>query len=384
MDMEIKDVVNQIKDVNTAVEAVNKLAVEIRAEVESKGATNGERFEKLSSDLQIAMAQLDELKRAEAVRVVTKADGQDDEYIEACKKVANFIKNPNDKEAKGALTYVSDITGAYAVGEVIANKIIKNEIASQPLLSIVDFAGTNNPNNSFPVDTSSATFRKADGLTTMPTINTQEMGKFLCNTHLFDGIATINPDLLADSDANIVETTMLKIQEAMALNNSQMILIGSGANDFEGITKNKTVLASQVVTSASTTLSVDEFKTFVYSLPAQYAKDASLVTLRSTVGAMASYKATTGSGYLWTPPNAVNPGAFDGIPVYEVADLDAWATGKTVAIIGNFKKYIVRSKLDLAIQFLQELYLPYRAWYYRYRAGGGVALPEAFKVLKVK
>jgi len=379
MELKIEDVMKQLTDINGTVDAVNKLTVEIRAEVDKEGKANGERVQKLTEDLNTAMAVLDELKKNKPV--IPGMSEKDAKYLEAQTVLAGYLR-----EQKAGLTYVSDATGGFAVGSVISSQVIQNSKDAVPLLSLVDLQGTENPNNEFVVDTSTATIRNADGATTMPTVNTETLGKFLCRTHAFDGVALVNPDLLTDTDANIVETIMGKIQDAMDQKHCEMILDGNGGDEFAGLLTTKDIIDNRTVTSASTTFSVDEFKTFVYQLPTKYAINASLIMQRGLVGSLASYKATTGSGYLWTPPSAVNPGAFDGIPVFEVISglNSSWATGKNVAIIGDFKKYIVRVKLDLAVQYLNELYMPMKAWYYKFRSGGGVALPEAFRVLKVK
>jgi len=392
MEIEVKDVMAKIETVNDGITAVNTLTNQIRKEfedyksanegknLERKFADQSETFRKLDADLQKALGELEELKKVKAPAGIETTSAT----YEAEKKLAAYIRNPNSPEAKAALTYVSDITGAYAVGTEIAKNIITNSIAAQPLLDIVDFAGTTNPNNEFPVDTSTASVRDADGATTMPTVNTQTLGRFLCKTHAFDGVVTFDEELIRDSDANIVETMMKKIQEAVDVKHTTMITTGNGTTQFEGLLKNKSIIDSYTVTTSTSTLSLDEFLTFIYSLPSQYAKNGALAMRREIVGLMATFKSS--NGYLWVPPSASDAGSFYGKKVVELAEgLDAtYTTGKMIAAFGEWKKYVVRVRLDIAIMTLNELYMPYKAFYYKWRAGGGVSLPEAFRVMKVK
>jgi HK97 family phage major capsid protein len=53
------------------------------------------------------------------------------------------------------------------------------------------------------------------------------------------------------------------------------------------------------------------------------------------------------------------------------------------AVFGDFKEYIIGTRQDLRIQRLVERYAPNVGFLPTARLGGGVAVPEAFRILKV-
>lgn len=162
------------------------------------------------------------------------------------------------------------------------------------------------------------------------------------------------------------------------------VLSGTGVARPQGILTEATAGNITTVNSgASAGLTYGGLLDLVYGLPAQYANGAAAVMKRATFGA--ALKLETGSGTTLVFPNNAAPTSFFGYNTQFSDFMPAHSTGDNLAVIfGNFAEgYVLVERSGLRIQRLVERYAPNVGFSPVARIGGGVVLPEAFRVLKI-
>jgi HK97 family phage major capsid protein len=171
---------------------------------------------------------------------------------------------------------------------------------------------------------------------------------------------------------------------------------GNGTTAPEGIITNTTVLADARNVLTDNTLAFDDFIGTQYQLASPYAKNASWLLHRSTLGTCVGLKSATTNTYLLVPNlQQGQPPLILGSPVYEWADFPAITSstglgttpgdGGIVLAYGDFRAgYTIVDRVDIVIQRLIEKYAEFGmiGFLARKRVGGKVVLPEAIQLLK--
>ena len=167
---------------------------------------------------------------------------------------------------------------------------------------------------------------------------------------------------------------------------------GNGTTAPEGISINATVAADALETIGSNVLAFDDFIATQYALASPYVRGATWLLNRATVGAAITLKSATTNMYLLQPNlTQGQPATILGSPVLECPDVvsgaGAPADAALIAAYGDFRAgYTIVDRVDIIIQRLIEKYAEFGmiGFLARRRVGGGVLLPEAIQLLKVK
>lgn len=136
--------------------------------------------------------------------------------------------------------------------------------------------------------------------------------------------------------------------------------------------------------AAAMPTSVDVLINMTMALKAGYRAGAQWVAAKAVVGALRSYKDTTGQ-YLWQPSvQAGVPSTFLGYAVTEAEDMPAVGAGNFPLAFGDFAAgYLIVDRMGT--RTLRDPYSnkPYVGFYTTKRVGGIVQNSEAIKVLKI-
>lgn len=146
-------------------------------------------------------------------------------------------------------------------------------------------------------------------------------------------------------------------------------------------------------TAASNTVDSDDVINWVYSLPAAYAANATILCNRAFVRKVRTMTDGTGA-YVWQPGLQIgSPNRILDVP-YEFSDQfddgldgsDLWEDNAKIAVIGDFSYFWIVDALQLSVQRLVELYAETNQTGYigRMETDGMAVLAEAFYALKVK
>jgi HK97 family phage major capsid protein len=135
-------------------------------------------------------------------------------------------------------------------------------------------------------------------------------------------------------------------------------LNGDGANEPLGLlTASAAGINTGRDTTASSTTAVtsDEMIDVVYSVKAQYRRNARWIVGRTAMREFRQLK--TGEGqYIWQPGMVGEPATFLGYPIHESEYMPAFSSGNYVALFGDLSKYWIVESLNFQIKVLNELY----------------------------
>lgn len=138
--------------------------------------------------------------------------------------------------------------------------------------------------------------------------------------------------------------------------------------------------------NTATAITADGLQNAKYSVKQQYRRAAAWVASRDFIKMAAKLKDTDGQ-YIWQPSVALDkPDMLLGAPVYESEYApNTFATGKYVAVYGDFSYYWICDALELTMQILKELYAPNNQIGYltSYFGDGAPVLGEAFARVKL-
>lgn len=226
---------------------------------------------------------------------------------------------------------------------------------------------------------------------TMPTTPTEEF------TYIEDlyGLAKIGEDELDDTDANLESFVRDSFGRAIGEAEDTAFTVGIGHASktpvgIFSVAGEVTANTSTAGTYAGTTVNapavlVDDLKRLIYALPAQYRRNGAFLMASSTELFVSTVKDGQGR-YLWEPnTQAGRPNTFLGYAIHNQEDIDAIALAKSIAVFGDFNAgYRVYDRAGMTLQRLNELYAEAGmiGFKVRFRVGGDVLRPAAFKVLK--
>lgn len=164
--------------------------------------------------------------------------------------------------------------------------------------------------------------------------------------HKYASRVLANRELLADSTIDVEGYVMDKMVAAIAADQDEDFWDGTGSGMPQGVvavgdlpTYNKTLTGAQTTTITN----ADDIIDWVHTLPVQYRRGAVIVTSDAVIGQLRKIKQN--SNYVWLASSTETllaggpPGTIMGIPYYVSAYVDALATGKVVAVYGNFSYY---------------------------------------------
>lgn len=202
------------------------------------------------------------------------------------------------------------------------------------------------------------------------------------------GLAKIGEDEFDDSDVNLEAFVRDSFSRALGEAEDTGFAVGTGHSNHQPVGIFSTGSGISTVDGGSdTAVSVDDFKSLIYAVPAQYRRNGAFVTASSTELALAKLREDGSTGaYLWQPSvQAGRPNTFLGYGVYNQEDVAAIAASKLVAGFGDFNAgYRIYDRLGMTVQRLVELYSEdgMVGFKVRRRVTGDVIRPDALRILK--
>lgn len=190
-------------------------------------------------------------------------------------------------------------------------------------------------------------------------------------------------NLIEDTAGSWEATVARMIGTTAALDEDRQFIRGTGVNRPQGIVNGG---SAQIVSGKSGGIAYAGILNLLYGLPSQYADlpGTAIVMRRATMGLILAIE--TGSGVDLVFKNALaGPNNLMGYPVRFSDFVDAGTTnGNNGAIFGNFAEgYAIADRGALRISRLVERFHPNVGFAPVARVGGGVVLPEAFRLLKI-
>ena len=200
--------------------------------------------------------------------------------------------------------------------------------------------------------------------------------------------------MLDDSQINLESWLAGEVNTEFAYQEGKSFVSGDGVNKPFGFLTYATGAANAAKhpwgaiaiadSGAVGAITSDSVLDLIYSLPSEYATNASFAMNRNTQGAVRKLKDGQGN-YLWQPSYvAGQPSTLAGYPLREVADMPDVAANALSIAFGDFKRgYLIIDRAGVRVLRDPFTNKPYVMFYTTKRVGGGVNDPDALKLMKI-
>lgn len=207
-------------------------------------------------------------------------------------------------------------------------------------------------------------------------------------THEMYALIDITNQMLEDSLFNMTAEISEESAEQFALAEGEVFVKGNGVGKPEGFMTHAHIddTASGSASSiADTNGGADGLLTMKYSLKSLYARNATFLMNRTTMGSVRKLKGND-KDYLWQPGIALGqPNTIDGDPYVEIPDMPSEGSGTFPIAYGDFRRgytWVDR----IAMEMLRDPYTQATGGKVRFimrkRVAGKVTMAEAIKKLK--
>ena len=196
----------------------------------------------------------------------------------------------------------------------------------------------------------------------------------------------ISNELLADSFYNVEEQLEIEFSKAMAASEEQSFISGSGNGEPTGFLTTLASDTDSAISTASTTLAVDDLINVVYSLRREYRQGACWLMHDGALQQIRQLKNNNLNHY-WTPSVVDGePDKLLGFSVYTSAFMPQFAKGAVIAAFGDFQRYYIADRAVRTFKPLHELYAlnDISAFLMIERVDGKLADNAAIKLLTLK
>jgi HK97 family phage major capsid protein len=205
-------------------------------------------------------------------------------------------------------------------------------------------------------------------------------------THEMYALVDISSQLLEDSVFDLEAEMNIEFAEQFAKAEGAAFIAGNGTNKPTGISNGNTV-AHTATGAASAAISTDNLMDLVHGLKTDYARNATFLLNRTTLGVIRKLKDTAGQYIFQTGFSGQSglPNTILGSPYLECPDVADAASGAKSVYYGDFRRgYMIVDRVSLSV--LRDPYSQASTGNVRYiarrRVGGEVVLAEAMRVLK--
>jgi HK97 family phage major capsid protein len=290
-----------------------------------------------------------------------------------------------DEMERKALTVGTAATAGNLAPTEYVNELIKVITEISPVRSVARIRQTSNKDIEIPSKT--ATFAAAwtaeTGSRTETTGYTTSLNTIA--THELYALVDISSALLEDSVFNLEAEMNTEFAEQFAKAEGAAFISGNGTNKPTGITNGTTVAATTAAGAAAIT--ADDLMNLVHDLKSEYARTASFMLNRQTLGEIRKLKDTAGQYIFQTgfSGQAGLPNTILGHTYVEAPDMADIAASAKPVVFGDYRRgYMIVDRVSLSV--LRDAYTQASSGNVRYiarrRVGGEVVLAEAMRVLQ--
>jgi len=288
------------------------------------------------------------------------------------------------EEVKALTVGTAATAGNLAPAEYV-EELIKVITEISPVRSVARIRQTSNKEIEIPSKTAtfSAAWTAEAGTRTETTGYTTSLNTIA--THELYAMVDISSALLEDSVFDLEAEMNTEFAEQFAKAEGNSFIVGDGSNKPTGIVNGSVVASTDAAAAAA--IATDDLMNLVHGLKSEYARNASFMLNRATLGEIRKLKDTAGqyifqtgfSGQSGLPNTILGHGYVEAPDVADIA-----ASAKSV-IFGDFRRgYMIVDRVALSV--LRDPYSQAASGNVRYiarrRVGGEVVLAEAMRVLE--
>ena len=296
----------------------------------------------------------------------------------------NAMRKKNYYDVNNALQIGTDSEGGYLVPDEFEQTLeqgLEEENVFRTLATIIQ---TSSGDRKIPVVATKGEASWVDEEGQIPESD-DSFGQVAIAAYKVATMIKVSDELLNDSVFNMEAYISNEFSRRIGAKEEEAFLVGDGKGKPTGIF-NSTGGASEVVTTATVSITFDDVMDLFYSVKSPYRKKSTFVMNDSTVKALRKLKDNNGI-YIWQPSvQAGQPDTILNRPVVTSAYASAIAAGGKVIAFGDFKYYWIADRQGRSFKRLNELFAANGqvGFLGSQRVDGMLILPEAVKVLAMK
>ncbi|MEV0190210.1 phage major capsid protein [Kitasatospora purpeofusca] len=194
---------------------------------------------------------------------------------------------------------------------------------------------------------------------------------------------------LFDDSANLAQQVGVLFADAKANLESTAFTVGTGTGQAKGVVTAVKAVPGSVVATSTNVLAQSDLYTAQAALPPRWRQNANWMMNLSMLNGYRQLPAGSGLVSSIVNDDGIRPRAL-GWDVYENGAMDGTLTGSAddfTVLCGDFRQYIIVDRLGATIEFIPNLLgangrpTGERGLYLRWRSGGDVVIPDAFRLL---
>lgn len=299
--------------------------------------------------------------------------------------------------------YVSDATtGGFFASTDFINELQQYKLLISPMRQICRQQATSGEKVQMPALANDTSAYWAVEQATFSESSDPTLGMINIPVHEARGLLRISQQNLEDSLFNLEELIKTRLGLKFAQLEGTAFVKGNGVGQPRGFLSypikassaytggsagknNVTDAIAYVPSGAAANITADSIIQMLMDLKSYYAPTCTWVFTRSTLGTLRLFKDSMNRP-LWQPFAAGNlPATIYDRPYVEMPDMDEISANTYPILLGDFQYYLIADRLTLNLTQLNELYITQGliGFIARFRVGGDILLPEAFRVMKV-
>jgi HK97 family phage major capsid protein len=279
-----------------------------------------------------------------------------------------------------SLNVTSDVAGGYLAPIEYVREILKGETEFSPVEALARVRPTAAKSIQVPKRTGQFAAQWVAEQGTRSETAGLAYGLDEIPTHEQYALIDISNQMLEDSAFDMEAELRMEAQEQFGVANGAAFVSGNGVGKPQGFLAHSGV--GTVNTGAATAIAADGVLALYYGIKTAYARNATFVLNRTTLGSVRKLKGSDGH-YLWVPGLAAGvPNTINGAPYVECPDMPNEGAGLKPLAFGDFRRAYTWVN-RIAIEMLRDPYTQATAgnvrFIFRRRVGGQVVLAEAIK-----
>lgn len=426
-DLELKDVMKAVGDINTSFEALKEANDARLTELEGKSASDpllDDKITKIEASVQAAQDVADQavLAQKRNARIVTDANGEqidldqkardwgkavglrdemNHDSLTAYKSTFNSYLRKGDQimgsDEYKALSVGSDPDGGYTVHPDMSGAMSKKIFDTSPMRAYasIQVIGTDALEGTYDDDESASNWVNETGA--RAATDTPQMGVWRIPVHELYANPQATQKLLDDSSVAVESWLNEKVASQMGRTEATAFVTGSGVGQPRGFTTYTDGTSireevEQVDTGVNGDFPAppaggDTLITALYKLKGAYRANATWFMNRTTMAGLRKEKDSDGA-YIWQPGiQAGQPASLLGYPVAPpFEDMATYTTTGALAIAVGDMRAAYQIVERQGTRILRDPYSnkPYIGFYTVRRCGGGLINGEAIKLIAFK
>lgn len=267
----------------------------------------------------------------------------------------------------------------------MSNELIKGVVEFSPIRSVARVRTTSNKSVKVRKRLSTFAAQWVAKLGTRSETTGLAYGLEEAPVHEMYALVDVPFEDLEDSDFNLESELNMEFAEQFGVAEGKSAILGDAVGEMEGIATHAVLQANSVVSGSAALLTADGLIDLFVALKDAYARNASWLLKRGSIGAIRKLKDTQNQ-YLWQPGLAgALPSTIMDRPYVEAVDMPTIGANAFPVALGDFRRgYLVIDRIQMAVlrdPFTQATSGAVR-FHARKRVGGQVVNTEAIKLQK--